>query len=135
MRPPKFFSAKVIFGLINRTNEKIRIGNLESSRDWGLAKEYIEVFPRMLEHEIGEDFVIGTGRSHKVREFIEVAIKLLRLDGSIEDYFQVDQNLRRPDDTSHLVSNPSKAKTQLNWHPEMDFEKIIQSLITEHESH
>ena len=132
LRPQNFFTSKVIRGLMEFSGEPIPVGNLNSSRDWGLAAEYVESYQRMMQLRSGEDFVIATGEKNTVRDFIEITMKILGLKKNLNDYFLVDESLIRADDTSHLVGNSAKAKTMINWKPELDLEKIISRLIQEY---
>ena len=132
LRPQNFFTSKVIRGLMEFSGDRIPIGNLNSSRDWGLATEYVESYQRMMQLPSGDDFVIATGEKNTVRDFIEVALKILGLKKNLNDYFLIDESLIRADDTSHLVGNPAKAKKMINWNPESDLEKIVLRLVREY---
>ena len=132
LRPQNFFTSKVIRGLMDFSGDRIPIGNLLSSRDWGLAIEYVESYQRIMQLPSGDDFVIATGEKSTVRDFIEIAMNILGCKKNLSDYFLVDESLIRADDTSHLVGNPAKAKAMINWNPESDLEKIVLRLVQEY---
>ncbi len=117
-------AAKIKFGL----NQEIRLGNIDSKRDWGFAGDYVKAMHAMLNHPRPEDFVVSTGESHSVKEFLEIAFGTLGLD--YEKYLVIDPNLFRPSEETVLRGDCSKAKKVLNWQCEMTFEQLV-TLMTE----
>ncbi|MBW8011845.1 MAG: GDP-mannose 4,6-dehydratase [Chloroflexi bacterium] len=107
--------------------DELRLGNLESQRDWGFAGDYVEAMWLMLQSDQPEDFVIGTGRTHSVRQFCEAAFSTLGLD--YQDYVVQDERFYRPVETELLLSDPSKAKEILGWEPKVSFEKLIRMMV------
>jgi GDPmannose 4,6-dehydratase len=107
--------------------KKLYLGNLEAKRDWGHAREYVKAMHSMLQQETPEDYVIGTGETHSVREFVEIAFKCLGLD--YEKYVEVDQNFFRPAEVDLLVADPSKAKKELNWKYKISFEELVTEMV------
>ncbi len=116
-------AAKIKLGM----SKELRLGNIEAKRDWGYAGDYVEVMHKMLQHSVAEDFVIGTGETHTVREFIEIAFKTLNLN--FEEYLVIDPRFYRPSETEILIANPTKAKTELNWKPKVKFEELVHMMV------
>ena len=115
--------ARIKFGLTN----ELRLGNLESRRDWGYAGDYVKAMWQMLQQDAPGDFVIGTGETHSVREFCEIAFGHVGLD--YRDYVVQDPRFYRPAEVDLLVSDPSKAHKQLDWCPSMNFEELIHTMV------
>jgi GDPmannose 4,6-dehydratase len=105
--------------------DKIKLGTLESKRDWGYAGDYIVAMWLMLQHQIPDDFVIATGKTHSVREFLSIAVKAAGLKGYPEDYVVIDDNYKRPTEVNQLVGDASKARRVLGWEPKVDFENLV----------
>jgi GDPmannose 4,6-dehydratase len=95
--------------------DKLELGNIDSNRDWGYAKDYVEAMWLMLQQDDPDDYVISTGESHSVREFAEIAFSLAGLEA--KDYIKTDPILIRPTDTIYLRGNPAKAIRKLGWNP------------------
>ncbi|MDP9223650.1 MAG: GDP-mannose 4,6-dehydratase [Actinomycetota bacterium] len=107
--------------------EELFLGNLDSRRDWGYAPEYVETMWMMLQHENPDDFVIASGESHSVREFVEKAFARLDLDW--ERYVQIDPNYFRPAEVDDLRGDSSKAKAILGWEPATTFDQLVQLMV------
>jgi len=107
--------------------DKLYLGNLEAKRDWGHSREYVKAMHAMLQRDKPEDFVIGTGETHSVREFAEIAFRLLGLD--YRDHVDIDKTFFRPAEVDLLVADCSKARDQLNWHYEISFEDLIKDMV------
>jgi len=107
--------------------KELRLGNLEARRDWGFAGEYVQAMWRMLQQEKAEDFVIGTGESHSVREFCELAFNYVGLN--YQDYVVQDQQLYRPSEVDFLISDPSKARQKLGWASKMVFKELVNMMV------
>ena len=105
--------------------DRIKLGTLESKRDWGYAGDYIEAMWLMLQKKTPDDFVIATGKTHSVRDFLTVAVKAAGLKGDPEDYVVIDNKYRRPTEVNHLVGDASKAKRILGWEPKVNFEELV----------
>ena len=105
----------------------LQLGNLEARRDWGFAGDYVEAMWRMLQQEAPDDYVVGTGETHSVRELCQVAFGYLGLDW--EEYVTVDQKLIRPAEVDLLVSDPRKAREKLDWRPTMPFDGLIRMMV------
>lgn len=109
--------------------DKLRLGNLDAQRDWGYAKDYVEAMWKMLQQETPDDFVIGTGETHSVREFCEIAFSHAGLE--YQDYVIQDDKFYRPAEVDLLISDPSKAKDKLNWEPTTSFVKLVEMMVDE----
>jgi GDPmannose 4,6-dehydratase len=107
--------------------DELRLGNLESQRDWGFAKDYVEAMWMMLQQDEPEDFVIATGETHSVREFCEVAFSHAGLDW--EKYVVQDQRFFRPAEVDLLVGNPAKAHTKLGWKARTSFAELVRLMV------
>lgn len=103
------------------------LGNLEAKRDWGYAPEYVEAMWIMLQQDQADDYVIGTGETHSVREFLEEAFGYAGM--SYKDYVRIDERYFRPTEVDLLLSDPSKANQQLNWQPKVKFHELVRIMI------
>jgi len=115
--------ARIKAGLQN----ELRLGNLESRRDWGYAKDYVRAMWLMLQQDEPEDFVIGTGETKSVREFCEAAFGYVGLN--YQDYVVQDPLFYRPAEVDLLVSDPSKAREKLGWSPTVGFEELVRLMV------
>jgi GDPmannose 4,6-dehydratase len=115
--------ARIRYGL----SKELRLGNLEARRDWGFAGDYVRAIWMMLQREQAEDFVIGSGVTHSVREFCEVAFSHANLD--YEEFVVQDQAFYRPAEVDLLVSDPSKAGAVLGWEPGVDFDSLVKMMV------
>jgi GDPmannose 4,6-dehydratase len=106
---------------------ELRLGNLDAKRDWGYAKDYVEAMWLMLQREQADDFVIATGKTHTVRECVEVAFDQVGLDW--ERYVSIDDTLKRPAEVDLLVGDAAKAKRLLGWEPTTSFEELIRLMV------
>jgi len=113
----------------HRRLEKLALGNLDAQRDWGYAKDYVRAMWLMLQQDEAEDFVIATGRTHTVRDCVEVAFDAAGLS-DWERYVEIDPQFLRPAEVDLLIGDPTKAKERLGWVPETSFEELIR-LMTE----
>lgn len=115
--------AKIKLGLA----KELRLGNLESQRDWGFAGDYVEAMWMMLQHNEPDNFVIGTGETHSVREFCELAFGHVGLN--YQDYVIQDPRFYRPAEVDLLISDPSKARKELGWHTKVDFKGLVEMMV------
>jgi len=116
-------AARIKLGLA----KELRLGNLEARRDWGFAGDYVEAMWRMLQADQPDDFVVGTGETHSVREFCEKAFGHLGMD--YEQYVVIDPRFYRPAEVDLLVSDPSHAKNVLGWQPQVNFEGLVRMMV------
>ncbi|HXG60286.1 MAG TPA: GDP-mannose 4,6-dehydratase [Planctomycetota bacterium] len=129
-RGMEFVTRKISHGVaaIKRGLQKeLRLGNLEARRDWGFAGDYVRAMWLMLQQDEPEDFVVGTGENHTVREFCELAFDHVGLDW--KKYVVVDKDLLRPADVHTLLSNPAKARRKLGWKPEVSFPELVRMMV------
>ncbi len=126
----EFVTRKVTYGaaLIKLGMARVlRLGNLDAKRDWGYAADYVRAMWLMLQQDRPDDYVVGTGQTHSVRELCEVAFGHLGLD--YEDHVRVDPRFVRPADVDLLVSDPSKARTALGWEPSVSFQELVAGMV------
>jgi len=109
------------------SDHKIHLGNINAQRDWGFAPEYVESMWQMLQQETPDDFVIGTGETHSVKEFLEEAFLYVGLN--FQDYIQVDPLYLRPTEVDILLSDPKKAKEQLGWESKIKFKELVRIMV------
>ncbi len=107
--------------------KEIRLGNLEAKRDWGHARDYVKAMWLMLQQEKPDDYVIATGISHSVRQFLEQAFMLMGLD--YKNFLQSDMDFFRPSEINVLCGNASKAKTLLGWQPTTNFDQLVEEMV------
>ncbi|HVE75752.1 MAG TPA: GDP-mannose 4,6-dehydratase [Actinomycetota bacterium] len=107
--------------------DKLYLGNLDSLRDWGYAKEYVEAMWLMLQQEKPDDYVIATGEAHSPREFCELAFSHVGLDW--EKYVEVDPRYYRPSEVDYLLGDASKAKKILGWEPKTKFDELVRLMV------
>ncbi|MBN8579402.1 MAG: GDP-mannose 4,6-dehydratase [Anaerolineae bacterium] len=107
--------------------KEVRLGNLEAQRDWGFAGDYVRAMWLMLQQEEPDNYVIGTGETHSVREFCEIAFSHVGLD--YKEHVVVDERFYRPAEVDLLISDPSKARAQLKWEPEVSFKKLVTMMV------
>ncbi len=129
-RGPEFVTRKITDGAARiklDLQKDLRLGNLDAKRDWGYAKDYIDAIYKILNFEKPENFVISTGETHEVREFVDIAFKHLGLNW--EDYVKIDRSLYRPADVFDLRGDNSKAKMILGWEPKTSFKDLIKIMV------
>ncbi|MGW8251400.1 MAG: GDP-mannose 4,6-dehydratase, partial [Anaerolineales bacterium] len=103
------------------------LGNLDARRDWGYAPDYISAMWKMLQRDAADDFVIGTGESHTVREFLELAFGYAGMD--YQDYVRIDERYFRPNEVDFLQADPSKALRELGWEPRAFFNDLVRIMV------
>lgn len=108
-------------------SKELRLGNLEARRDWGYAGDYVEAMWMMLQHDSADNFVIGTGETHSVREFCEIAFGHVGLD--YKEFVVQDERFYRPAEVDLLVSDPSKAHAVLGWEPSVSFKDLVTMMV------
>lgn len=111
-------AARIKLGL----QDKLYLGNLSAKRDWGYAKDYVEAMWMMLQQENPDDYVVATGETHTVRQFLEEVFNIAGL--SIEEHVEIDQRLFRPHEVPLLLGDPTKAKNKLGWEPKTKFKDL-----------
>ncbi|MFB2921429.1 MULTISPECIES: GDP-mannose 4,6-dehydratase [Aerosakkonema] len=129
-RPPQFVTRKVCLAAAAiklGLSDTIEMGNLDAKRDWGYAGDYVEAMWRMLQVDVPEEYVIGSGELHSVRELVATAFGCVGLDWN--SYVVVEPKLFRQDEHFQLVANPAKAKNNLKWEPQVSFEALIEKMV------
>ncbi len=107
--------------------KELRLGNLEAQRDWGFAGDYVHAMWLMLQQERADNYVIGMGETHSVREFCELAFSHVGLD--YREFVVVDERFYRPAEVDLLISDPSKARAQLKWEPAVSFKELVAMMV------
>lgn len=115
--------ARIKLGL----QRELRLGNLDVKRDWGFAGDYVKAMWLMLQQDKPDDYVIGTGEPHSVREFAEIAFNHVGLN--YKDYVKVDKRFFRPAEVHLLVANPAKAREKLGWKPTVSFKELVKMMV------
>jgi GDPmannose 4,6-dehydratase len=129
-RGETFVTRKITQGIANILAGKQKVlylGNLGAKRDWGYAPEYVEVMWRILKQKKPDDFVIGVGETHSVRDFVECAFSYAGLN--FEDYVKIDRRYFRPTEVKELAANSKKAQKELGWSPKTKFEDLVKIMV------
>jgi len=116
-------AARIKLGL----QKKLYLGNLDAKRDWGFAGDYVEAMWRMLQTEAPDDYVVATGQSYTVRDFVEAAFGHVGL--AWKDYVEVDPRYFRPSEVDHLQGDSSKARKKLDWEPKVSFAELVRMMV------
>jgi GDPmannose 4,6-dehydratase len=116
--------ARIKFG----KDKKFTLGNIHAKRDWGFALDYVEAMWLMLQQEEPDDYVISTGESHSVEEFLTIATEVAEL-GDWHDFVEIDEKNLRPTDIDELIGDSSKARKQLNWRPKVSFKELVEMMV------
>jgi len=114
---------RISVGIQNR----LTLGNLDASRDWGYAKDYVEGMWKMMQHGTAEDWVLATGETKTVKEFAEAAFNVVGL--SWEDYVDISEKYFRPNEVDYLVGDATKARNTLGWEPKVDFNALVKIMV------
>jgi GDPmannose 4,6-dehydratase len=107
--------------------QKLYLGNIDARRDWGHARDYVEAMWMMMQAEVPDDYVVATGETHSVREFLEEAFGRLDLDW--EKYVEIDPRYFRPAEVDLLLGDPTKARTVLGWEPKVSFKELVRVMV------
>jgi GDPmannose 4,6-dehydratase len=117
--------ARIKLGLTN----ELRLGNLQAKRDWGYAGDYVRAMWLMLQQDTAEDYVVGTGQTHRVQDYVEIAFEHVGLDW--RKHVHVDAQFYRPAEVDLLLADPTKARKRLGWEPEVSFEHLVRMMVDE----
>lgn len=115
--------AKIKLGLA----KELKMGNLDAKRDWGFAGDYVRAMWLMLQQREPEDYVVATGETHSVREFLEIAFNYVNLD--YKKYVKIDKKFLRPAEVDRLIGDPTKIRTKLKWKPEVKFVDLVKMMV------
>ena len=107
--------------------DKLYLGNMEARRDWGHARDYVEAMWLMLQQDAPDDYVVATGESHTVKEFVELAFGRVGLDW--ENHVEIDPKFYRPSEVNFLMGDSSKAKKKLGWEPKILFRELVEEMV------
>ena len=118
---------RAIGRIVLELQTKLTLGNLDASRDWGFAGDYVEAMWMMLQHDVPDDWVIATGETHTVREFAELAFSHVNLNW--EDYVSTSEKYFRPNEVDYLLGDSTKAKQKLGWSPKTSFEDLVKMMV------
>ena len=130
LRPPQFVTRKVTLAAASiklGLRDRLMMGNLDARRDWGFAGDYVDAMWRMLQADTPEDYVIGTGQLHSVRDLVAAAFASVDLDW--QAYVDLDPGLLRSDEHFQLVADPTRANRNLSWIPQVSFEELIEKMV------
>jgi GDPmannose 4,6-dehydratase len=109
------------------SKETLYLGNLDARRDWGFAGDYVEAMWRILQHDTADDFVIATGESHTVKDFLEIAFSHANLDW--REHVKIDSRYFRPSEVDALEGDSSKARRILGWEPKVTFDRLVRMMV------
>jgi GDPmannose 4,6-dehydratase len=107
--------------------DELQLGNLDAKRDWGFAGDYVRAMWQMLQQDEPADYVVATGETHAVREFVDLSFEHAGLDPN--DHVRVDERYLRPAEVDHLVGDASRAKAELSWEPEVSFRELVEMMV------
>ncbi len=122
-RKISYNAVKIKLGL----SKELGLGNLDAKRDWGFAGDYVKAMWLMLQQDKPDDFIISTGKTHSVRDLVDIAFSHLDLD--YKKYVKKDKRFFRPAEVDLLIGDHSKAKNELNWEPEVSFEELVKMMV------
>lgn len=118
---------RAIAQIVAGKQKKLFMGNLESKRDWGYAKDYVRAMWLMLQQDTPDDYVVATGETHAISEFLDLAFSYVNLDW--HDYVEFDSRYLRPAEVELLIGDPAKAKQKLDWEPSVTFEQLVYLMV------
>jgi GDPmannose 4,6-dehydratase len=118
---------RAVAAIVAGRQDKLFLGNLDAARDWGYAPEYVEAMWRILQHEVPDDFVIATGETHTVRDFVSIAFELVGLHW--ERHVEIDPRYLRPIEVEDLCGDPSKAERELGWRATTHFRELVRVML------
>lgn len=131
LRPPSFVTRKIIDSadaIAEGKLDKLKLGNLHVQRDWGWAEEYVEAYPLMLRRDTLDDYIIATGETRKLEDFVDLVFKKKGI-GDWQDWVEFNNSLKRPQDIESIRVSPSRINAELGWHATIGFEKVIDLLL------
>jgi GDPmannose 4,6-dehydratase len=129
-RGPEFVTRKITLAaarIAAGKQKELRLGNLDAQRDWGFTGDYVRAMHRMLQQPEPIDYVIGTGETHTVREFVDLAFSYLNLDW--QKYVVIDPKLVRPAEVDLLIADPRRAREELGWVPDVGFRELVKMMV------
>ncbi|BCM88581.1 GDP-mannose 4,6-dehydratase [Abditibacteriota bacterium] len=130
LRPEKFVTRKICSAVARikmGMQRELVLGNIEIERDWGFAGDYVEAMHLMLQQDEAQDYIIATGKTHSLREFVELAFNCVGLD--YHDWVRTDSTLYRPSEVNAVVGDARRARERLGWHPKVSFSQLVEFLV------
>ncbi len=118
---------KAVGRIAHNLQTKLTLGNLDASRDWGYAGDYVEAMFKIMQHDVADDWVVATGETHTVREFVQKAFRHVNLDW--EKFVTTDKKYERPNEVEHLLGDASKIKKKLLWEPKVGFDELVTLMV------
>ncbi|RMF22745.1 MAG: GDP-mannose 4,6-dehydratase, partial [Cyanobacteria bacterium J083] len=118
---------RAIARIVAKKQEKLYLGNLDAKRDWGYAKDYVRGMWLMLQQDQPDDYVLATGETHSIREFLDIAFNYVNLNW--QDFVEFDARYLRPAEVDLLIGDPAKAKQKLGWEPSVTFEGLVKLMV------
>jgi len=128
----EFVSMKIANGVARiklGIDKDLKLGNLEARRDWGYSRDYVKAMHLMMQKDKPDDYVIASGESHSVRDFVKMAFDYVGLDYKYKDYVKIDDRLIRPAEIYNLIGDYSKAKKELEWEPKTRFDELVKIMV------
>lgn len=119
--------SKAVGRIAHNLQTRLTLGNLDASRDWGYAGDYVDAIYKIMQHNTPDDWVVATGESYTVRQFVQKAFEHVDLDW--EKYVVTDKKYERPNEVNHLLGDPSKIKKILNWEPKIGFDELVKMMV------
>ncbi len=130
LRPERFVTQKIVRAVVriaDGSDERLKLGRLDVQRDWGWAPEYVQAMWKMLQRDQLEDFIVATGKTHSLKDFVETAFSVVGLDW--ERYVDIDNALMRPTDIDRSSADPSLAKEKLGWNASITMEEVVKLMV------
>ncbi|MEQ9485956.1 GDP-mannose 4,6-dehydratase [Coleofasciculus sp. F4-SAH-05] len=118
---------RAIARIVSGQQKKLYLGNLDAKRDWGYAKDYVQAMWLMLQQDEPDDYVVATGETHSIREFLDIAFNCVGKNW--QDYVEFDPRYLRPAEVELLIGDPTKVKQKLNWQPSLSFEQLVALMV------
>lgn len=118
---------RALAAIVAETQRHLYLGNLDSKRDWGYAPEYVEIMWKILQQEEPEDYILGTGEAHSVREFLDEAFSYMNLDWN--DYVRIDPRYYRPTEVNFLLADTDETRKRLGWEPKVTFRELVHIMV------
>ena len=119
--------SRAVGRIYNKIQNSLTLGNLSASRDWGFAGDYVEGMWLMMQYKEPEDWVLSTGETHTVEDFVKIAFSSANLEW--KDYVKTDEKFYRPNEVNYLLGDSTKAKTKLNWSPKVSFSELVNMMV------
>ena len=119
--------SRAVGRIYNKIQNSLTLGNLSASRDWGFAGDYVEGMWLMMQYKEPEDWVLSTGETHTVEDFVKIAFSSANLEW--RDYVKTDEKFYRPNEVNYLLGDSTKAKTKLNWSPKVSFNELVNMMV------